>query len=186
MKPQINLASRSYINRRGLNALYTLLTVLFLLLLILNGRSLFSLLTRQSQAETHLTEVRETLGYLKKDKNAKQTTSELVAIRQEIAWANAILRQDSFRWTALLGHLEEVITDSTRIRSIQPQFKDGSLKISGVAKNVTALQDFLDRVVASPHFTDVYLFAQSRVEIKDTGGRTHEALNFSLELKGAF
>lgn len=53
-------------------------------------------------------------------------------------------------------------------------------------KSVTALQDVLDRVVASPHVTEVYLFAQSRVEIKDAGGRTHEALNFSLELKGAF
>lgn len=186
MKPQINLASRSYINRRGLNALYTVLIALFLLLLFLHGRTLFSLQARQSQAEKHLAEVRQTLGYLKNDKNAKQTTDELTAMRQEIAWANTILRQDSFRWTALLGHLEEVITDSTRIRSIQPQFKDGSLKISGVAKNVTALQDFLDRVVASPHFTDVYLFSQNRVEIKDAGGRAHETLNFSLELKGAF
>ena len=186
MKPQINLASRSYINRRGLITVYAALTALFLLLLFLHGRTLFSLQARQSQAETHLAEVRKTLGYLKNDKSAKQTTSELAAMRQEIAWANAILRQDSFRWTALLGHLEEVITDSTRIRSIQPQFKDGSLKISGVAKNVTALQEFLDRVVASPHFTDVYLFSQNRVEIKDAGGREHEALNFSLELKGAF
>jgi len=186
MKPQINLASRSYINRRGLNALYAVLTVLFLLLLILSMRTLFSLQARQSQTETHLAEVRQTLGYLKNDKNAKQTTSELAALRQEIAWANAILLQDSFRWTALLGHLEEVITETTRIRAIQPQFKEGSLKISGVAKNVTALQDFLDRIVASPDFTDVYLFSQSRVEIKDAGGRPREALNFSLELKGAF
>ena len=186
MKPQINLASRSYINRRGLHTLYAGLTLFFLLLLVLNGRSVFSLQKRQSQTEKHLAEVRHTLGYLHNGQNAKETGSELAALRQEIAWANGILQQDSFRWTALLDQLEDVITDSTRIRAIQPQFKDGSLKISGVAKNVTALQDFLDRLVASPHFTDVYLFSQSRVEIKDSGGRSRDALNFSLELKGAF
>lgn len=186
MKLDINLASRSYINRRALFTFYLIVSVILLVLFAFNIRYFVKLKAQRQQVENRLVEVRRDLGELDNDAPKEVSKAQMEALREKIAFANDILEKDSFRWTALLGYLEEVVTDGARIRSIQPQFKEGSLKIEGVAKSVPALRALIDSIVASPHFSNVYLFNQSREKIEDAAGREQEAVRFSIELKGAF
>ena len=132
MKLDINLASRSYINRRALFMTYVVITGILIILLLANIRYYGTLSTRQQAVQLHLREVRQTLGELQDGVPKEVSKDQMDALKAEVTFANDILEKDSFRWTALLGHLEEVVTEGVRIRSVQPKFKEGSLKINGV------------------------------------------------------
>jgi type IV pilus assembly protein PilN len=186
MKLTLNLASRSSINRRALYAFYTAVIGILVLMLALNLGYYTRLQTHNRQIKVHLTKLERDFGQMQEAARGKISPGELELLQGKIAFANKILIKDSFRWTALLDHLEEVVTEDITIRAIQPDYKDGSLKLTGLARGVSELRVFLDALFSSPHFSDVFLLSQSRSEIKDNLGRDREALSFSILLKGAF
>lgn len=185
MKITLNLASRTYLNRRALYGFYVVMSAVLVLLLAL---SLFFHLRNQA----HVKELREHLSTLKQEAagaaKAEGNAFSPAAYEKlltDVRLANEILAQDSFRWTALLGHLEEVVPETVAISAIQPDYKENSLNLTGLAKGVEDLQLFLDKLIASAHFSDVYLLQQAR--LKETGpGVAAEAISFRLVVKGAF
>jgi Tfp pilus assembly protein PilN len=186
MKLNINLASRSYINRRPLFAFYTAFIAALVVLLGLN-------LSYYIRTEVQARQIRERMGVLSKDLAAehsettvKFTQAEYDNLLKEIAFANGILQRDSFRWTELLNRLEKVVPEGVSIRGIQPNFKDNVLNLTGVARKVEDLKVFLDHLILSPDFRDAYLMQQSRISFKDKIGRVREAVNFNIVVKGAF
>lgn len=185
MKLSLNLASRSYVNRRALYALYAFLFALLIFLLVLN---LGFYVRSQAQAR----QLNERLAEFDKDLAGRQETSNGFSpaayeeMLEEIAFANEILVKDSFRWTALLDRLEEVVPDKVIIRGIQPDYKSASLNLSGGARKVGDLRRFLDNLIQSSHFSDVYLLQQSRDSGKGKNGRGQGEIGFTIVVRGAF
>jgi len=180
MKLSLNLASRVYVNRRTLMTSYIAVAVLLVLLL---GLNLSSVLRARAEAEKiggRIAELKragarvpaEDAGY------SPQTHDEL---KKRILFANALLERDHLRWTELLDQLEESTPDGISIQSFQPDYKSGAVKLSGVADSVADLRRFLDRLVASPHFSRVFLFQQANLQSAKTGDVN--GLSFSIELK---
>lgn len=185
MKLTLNLASRSYLNRRALYTAYAALGTALALLLVLN---LAFYLRGQGQVrhlKVRLAELdRELAGG--QDVAADFSPSAYRQLLGEVAFANEILVKDSFRWTALLDRLEEVVPDKVMIRGIQPDYKAGSLRLTGQARRVRDLRLFLDNLILSPDFNDVYLLQQAREVSKSDRGRAREGIGFSIVVKGAF
>ena len=185
MKLSLNLASRSFINRRALYGFYAFLLSLLVLLLVLN---LAFYLRSQSQAR-HLN---ERLVEFDRELSERQETAldfspaAYEEMLEEIAFANEILVKDSFRWTALLDRLEEVVPDKVIIRGIQPDYKSGSLNLTGEARRVEDLKRFLDNLIQSSHFSDVYLLQQAREAGKGRNGGGQGNIGFTLVVRGAF
>lgn len=186
MKLNLNLASRTYINRRALYAFYV---VLISLLVVLLGLNLSYFIRSQAQARQlrqRMGELSRTLAKEHPETSIKFTQAEYDSLLKEIAFANAILRKNSFRWTELLNRLEKVVPDGVRIRGIQPNFKNDVLNLTGVARKVKDLQIFLNRLMHSPDFRQAYLMRQSRSTLKDNLGGKHEAVAFKIIVKKAF
>jgi type IV pilus assembly protein PilN len=185
MNLNLNLASRAYVNRQALYLCYALLVALLVVLLLLLGGSYYRLHADNGRISDQLEEINRDLGF---QGSATQEISSPAyqQLQERVSYANQLLVKDSFRWTELLDHLEEVVTDGVRIRSIQPDYRQGELKLIGVARGLGDLRSFLDRLITSPHFSDVFLLDQASVMVKDNLGQDHSSLTFTVDLKGAF
>jgi type IV pilus assembly protein PilN len=185
MKLMLNLASRTYLNRRALYGFYAVVGGLLVLLLAIGVGLLISSQSQVRQIREHLAELgREAAG----KENAEGKTFTPAAYEKllaDIRFANEILAQDSFRWTALLNRLEEVVPERVAVSGIVPDYKEKSLKLTGLARGVEDLQQFLDSLIASAYFSDVYLLQQSR--LKDSGPiEAAGVISFSIVVRGAF
>ncbi len=186
MKLSLNLASRSYINRRPLYAIYAIVLAVLIVLLVLNLSYYFRAQAQSRQLGARISQLNQTLAKEHSKSTLKVTKAQYDSLLKEIDFVNGILQKDSFRWTDLLNHLEKVVPDGVRIRGIQPNFKDNVLNLTGAARKVEDLQVFLDHLILSPDFRDAYLMQQSRTTFKDESGREREAVNFTIVLKGVF
>ena len=186
MNPSLNLATRTYLNRRLLYAAY----VLAALLLILSLAGLGTYLWNCRQESQNL---RAAIDQMQRDSQPAGGTAEVrfsaeeyQRLRGRIAFFNGVLARDTFRWTDLLDRMEQLVPAGIGLRSIQPEFRGGSLKISGQARNLDKLQDFLDQLLASSDFSAVYLLNQARIEAGRGATGSGNELSFSLVLEGAF
>jgi Tfp pilus assembly protein PilN len=182
----LNLASRRYVNRRLLFRCYrlaALVLVLSLLLLLVYGWR------RVEEAKTYRRKLVELQKVAVSDGEGREkppTAAEQARLEKEVAFVDNILKEDRFRWTVLFGRLEDLAIEGVRISTIEPDHEDGSLRVTALAKDDGKMRDFLDRLLASEDFSDVFLLAQSRVEVKDGNNRPRSAVDFTLVLKGAF
>lgn len=185
MKLTLNLASRTYLNRRALYAFYLVVSGILGLLLALGIGLHVRNQAQVRQIRGQLAELgRESAGATMAE-GVTFTPAAYEKMLAEIRFANEILVQDSFRWTVLLDRLEEVVPQNVAIGSIQPDYKGNSLSLTGLAKGVEDLQQFLDKLITSAYFSDVYLLQQSR--LKEAGqSEGAGAISFSIVVRGAF
>lgn len=185
MKLALNLASRTYLNRRALYGFYAVFGGLLLILLVIGIGLLVSGQAQIKKIRANLSELGREAAAAEKTEGSSFTPVAYKELLQDISFANQVLAEDGFRWTRLLDRLEEVVPETVAISAIQPDYKEKSLKLNGLARNVEDLQKFLDNLIASEYFSDVYLLQQSR--LKDTGsGNGVGAVSFSIVVRGAF
>lgn len=170
---QLNLATRNYVNRKGLYAVYTLLLMTLLGILSFNATALV-----QSRAQSKVLQERLTLLQGTGDAEiGKEVDPQTVQrLNKQIAYANQLLAGDHYRWTQLFDQLEGMVVDGIGISMLQPDYQGKTLKLTGRARNVAVLRSFLDRLAQSKDFTKVYLLQQGLVA---DGG---DEILFSLSL----
>lgn len=185
MKLTLNLASRTYLNRRALLTFYWILIAALLGLLVFNLLFFYRSQVQAKQIKAHLEELNRDLV---KGQGEAQTFNQQAyeGLLVEVDAANAIIAKDSFRWSDLLGRLEQLVPEGVALRSIQPDFKDSSLELQGVAKDIPQLRAFLDLLVADERLGQATLLQQARIQVKDAGAVESDVVAFSISVKGAF
>ncbi len=78
-------------------------------------------------------------------------------IRKEIIKANAILDQINLPWETLFDSIEHAATEEIALLSLQPNIANQSLRISGEAKNMSELLDFVEALERELIFENVHL-----------------------------
>ncbi len=185
MKLTLNLASRTYLNRRGLTTLYWVLIAALVALLAFNLVFFYRSQAQARQIRGHLEELdRDLIKGQGEAQTFNQTAYE--ALLASVEAANGIIAKDSFRWSELLGQLEQLVPAGVALRSIQPDFKAGSLTLQGVADDIPQLRTFLDQLVADERLGDATLLQQARIELQDPAGQESTVVAFSVAVKGAF
>jgi Tfp pilus assembly protein PilN len=176
MNYSLNLATGTYVNHRRLYVILSVLGLFLLGLLIVNATSIFRDSQRTRQLELRLEELRGQ----KRGAKGEISAPALAEMARRIETANELLVRDNYRWTTLLDQLETHLADGISIRDLQPDYKSGVLKLSGVAASITDLRNFIDNLSHSDVFTQVYLKEQRTEKTKDDldGG-----ISFSIELK---
>lgn len=182
MKLTLNLAGRTYLNRRALRFAYGVVAVFLLLLLGAQGYGYLRDYRQLGQVERWLAELEARGGIEGEPTRPPLSTAERERLLSDVDFANGILRMDGFRWTRLLDRLEGVLPETVGIQAIRPDYAKGSFSLTGQARDLEALRQFLDNLSASPDFSDVYLRQQARRETPAGGS----LIGFSLEVKGAF
>ncbi|NIQ93897.1 MAG: hypothetical protein GWO11_07380 [Desulfuromonadales bacterium] len=181
MKLTLNLATRNYLDRRKVYLTYGVLLTIFGIFLVFNVMSVVHTQMQMQTVRGHLKEI----GVESVDEPTVNP-AEVQRVRSQIEFANEILSRESFRWTKLLNHLEEMVRRGITIESLRPDYRDRSLRVTGLARNLGDFKSFISRVQSSAHFETVYLYGQTRKEIETAGGGKKTAIGFSLQLKGAF
>ncbi|MBL0010219.1 MAG: PilN domain-containing protein [Nitrosomonas sp.] len=78
-------------------------------------------------------------------------------IRKEIIQANATLDQINLPWEALFDSIERAATEEIALLSLQPTVSNRTLRISGEAKNMSELLDFVEALERELTFENVHL-----------------------------
>jgi hypothetical protein len=186
MQFQLNLASKPYLDRRSVS-LWLLIIGGFLLFLLVSNLTYAYQNYRQYQAfEQYLSELESRFSGGGETGIASYTPEEYLAVSKRIGLLNSIVEADQFRWTGLLGRLEELLPDEVSIRSIHPDFKNRSLQISAIGRDVADMTAFLDALLESPDLFHVYLQGQTEGEMQAAAGRSKSIVSFSLTIREAF
>lgn len=80
-------------------------------------------------------------------------------IQKEIAYANAILDQMNLPWEALFDSIEHAATGDVALLSIQPNVGNRTVRLSGEAKSMTELLDFVEALERESVFENVHLLS---------------------------
>ncbi len=178
MKYSINLASRSYINKKALYLGYLVCGVVLLAGLVYNIGYFFELRSQISTTEARLKELEDKVLASQGGDVADYSAARYEKVLAEIEQANMILQRDNFRWTVLLGELEQVVPGNVKILTIDPDHEKKTVKLSGMARRLKDMKGFIDNLIESDNYSDVLLLSQAATDSGD--------VRFSIELLGAF
>ncbi len=78
-------------------------------------------------------------------------------IRKEITQANSILDQINLPWEALFDSIESASTEHIALLSLQPNVANRLLRISGEARSMSELLDFVEALERELVFENVHL-----------------------------
>lgn len=201
MKLTINLATKTYLNTRLLNVSVAVALVLLFLLSLMNVKTVAS----NAGEVKRLTSETVTLEGKGKEKSAV-SDKEYQALLARIKVANDIIEQKTFNWLLLLDNLESVVPDGVALTSVEPgkrseggqqkskpeehpasapgalESKGDGVKLSGVARNFTAVRAFMENLENSKFFTEVYLVSQSVFQ----GAEKQKGITFSISCKANY
>jgi hypothetical protein len=104
----------------------------------------------------------------------------------DLSFADSLIAKDRFSWTDLLDRLEGTLTRGVTLTRIEPDYKERSLRLAGMAENVEALQRYLSSLLHSDSLSAAYLLGQETKKIKDSHGREQAVVVFQVEIKEAF
>lgn len=184
MEIRINLSSKPYLNRQSVRLWLLVVCAVTALLLILNLVFAYQNIRQLGRLDSRMQEL---AGQVSGPSGTASgySAEKLAALRSEIARDNDIVAADQFRWTRLLGRFEELLPAEVSIRSIQPDFKDRSVQLSCVARDVTAMTQFVDQLLHSEDLNQAYLLRHGDVESKAAGMASIQT-GFSLVIREAF
>jgi Tfp pilus assembly protein PilN len=156
-----NLASRPFYNDRGVRAGLAVLALIAMALTVFNAIEILRLESagrdaRQSIAQNALraTELRQKAQQIRQSINQTQLTMIQTAARE----ANVLIDRRAFSWTALLNQFQHTLPPDVRIAGVSPDLgEDGRMlvQISVLARRVDDLNDFIEALESTGHFTAV-------------------------------
>lgn len=171
MKFNLNLATRTYINRKRFNTISAVVSVVLAVLLLVGVQ----------RVATHVGEIsslNDEIAVL--DGRFKSTgggisEKDYSALLKDISAANSIIEKKTYDWLWLLDRLEEVLPEGVSLTSVEPVMKDQSVKLSGTARGFGNLRVFLENLEASAVFSDMFLVNQAA-----TGNEKSKGITFGI------
>jgi hypothetical protein len=184
MEIRLNLTSKIYLNRQSIR-LWLMIPGIFLLLsLLLSGLYGYQNLRQLSVLDERFKELNAQVTGLQGTPEGYSEES-YAAVVKELAMAREIVAADQFRWTDLLSRFEELVPADVSIRSIQPDFKEHSVQLACVARDLAAMTQFLDSLLASRDLNQVFLLRHAESE-NETDGPKQLQVDFNLVIREAF
>lgn len=172
MRLNINLATRTYVNGRRLNAVLAVLFAVMLVVLLLEIRSIASTAGEIGRINGEIEEMeRKSAGGVR-----KVSEQEYQKLLVQVRHANAIISRKSFSWITLLDNLESVVPEGVAITQIEPDPKTKGLKIAGATQSFSRLRTLLENMEISSAFSDIYLLTQTQARV----GESQKGLTFSV------
>jgi Tfp pilus assembly protein PilN len=97
-------------------------------------------------------------------------------IEEEARNAEAVVRQLTLPWAALIGTIEQAATREVAILQLQPDADTRLLRLTAETRQRDAMFDFVRRLAASPGLADVHLVSH-QVQREDP----QQPLQFSIQ-----
>ncbi len=184
MEIKLNLASKPYLNRQNVRLCLLLACAFMALLLVLNCIYGYQNYRQLSSLESRFQELDKQISGVP-GAPTSYTPEKYAVVKDKVAFANEVAAADQFRWTALLSRFEELVPADISIRTIQPNFKERSVQLACIARDVSAMTQFVDNLLTSQDLNQAYLQRHAEVE-SEVGGRKQLLVGFSLIIREAF
>ncbi|RNC68726.1 MAG: fimbrial protein [Desulfuromonadales bacterium] len=178
MDLKINLSTRAYFDARLLNAATVAVIAILILAVLVNVRTLATNAGQKARLVKDVAALDARFATSAKGVSERDYQELL----KKIASANGILKKRGLDWLLLLNRLEEVVPEGVAISSIEPNLKDGTLKLSGTARQFRNLRMLVENLEAAPRVTDVYLQSQTDASV----GTTQKGVTFSVTCKVSY
>lgn len=184
MELNLNLASRPYLNRQSVRLWLLCAAAILVLLFLFNVLYAFQNYRQLGLLDARFEELKaQTPGDMSTP--AGYSSDRFEEIMDEVSLGNEIVAADQFRWTALLDRFEELLPADVKINSIQPNFSQKSVQLSCFSKDVTAMTEFMDNLLASEDMNKAFLKSHGEVESQQNGLRQTQ-VSFALVIEEAF
>ena len=177
MRFTINLATRTYLDRRLINRIGVGICAALLVLLAWS-------INRAAWDLGELRRLRADIASYEKRLSSRPSgvsEKEYASLLSSIGFYNEIIARKSFNWIGLLEQLELATPEGIALSSLVPDKAKGDIKIEGRAKNFAQVKLYLDRLEDSKVFSSILLLSHSDVEV---GERT-KGMQFSISCKAA-
>ena len=177
MQFTINLATRTYLDRRLVNRVGAGIGAVLLLVLAWNinhaASSLGELRRLRADIKTYETRL--------SSRPSGVSEQEYKRLLDSIGFYNEIIARKTFNWMGLLEQLEHVTPEGIALSTLAPDKITGVVKIEGRAKSFLQIQDYLDKLEDSKVFTSILLLSHAEIAV---GERT-KGVQFSISCKAA-
>jgi type IV pilus assembly protein PilN len=175
MQFKINLATKTYINKKKVNtALAATIGVLLLLFLVQ-----IKIYFRDAGEISRISSLK-TAQEARFRKNVPEfTEKDYVKLTDDIKFCNGIIEKKTYDWVVLLDRLESVVPDGLALSSLEPDSKEHTLKLTGNSLNFGVMRHFMENLEASDFFSDVYLYKQDVTEKEDK----QKLISFTISCK---
>lgn len=173
----INLATRTYLDRKLVNRVGAGICAVLVLLLVWN-------ISRAAWSYGELRRLRAEITSYESRLNSRPSgvsEKEYTRLLGDIGFYNAIIARKTFNWMGLLEQLELVTPEGIALASLVPDRITGVVKIEGRAKNFALIKLYLEKLEDSKVFTSILLLSHSELLV---GERTKGVL-FSISCKAA-
>ena len=177
MQFKINLATRTYVNRKNLNIAMAAALVILLFLLLIQAR----LVIHNVGEINHLSSEQTALETRSKKRGVVFSESDYAKLQTDIKFANSIINRKTFDWIGLLNRLESVVPQGITLSSVAPDTKERTLKLSGMSLNFGRIRQFMENLEESNFFSEVYLEKQDESKTPDD----RKVISFSIACKFA-
>lgn len=164
-KIEINLAS---VKLRKDMSLYVLITLSFLLAIFtiynaygyFNNRQTIEKLDVRMKTLVSAGQIDMRTGKEPAQADAKDAEQ----LKRRVEFINLIIARKAFSWSWLLTELEKRSPDGLYLVQISPDFSGQKIAVSGVARSMNEVLQFVDRMSSSGSLKDVYLVKHSEPE----------------------
>jgi Tfp pilus assembly protein PilN len=184
MEIKLNLASKPYLNRQIVRRCILFACTILVLLLVFNFYYLYQNYRQLGLLENLHAELEEQVASVP-GAPATYSPENHAVVKEQVSVANEVVAADQFRWTKLLSRFETLVPVDVSLRSIRPDFKQRSVQLLCVARDVPAMTAFVDNLLGSEDFNQAYLQNHAELETQ-TNGRSQVMINFSLQIQEAF
>lgn len=171
----INLATRTYLDRRMVNRVGAALFIVLCLLLAWN-------VYRTAWNSGELRRLRADISTYEGKLNSRPSgvsEAEYTQLLANIKFYNEIIERKTFNWMGVLEQLENATPDGIALASVTPDRKNGEIKIEGRAKTFGHIKAYLEKLEDSKVFTSVLLQSHTNIGL----GEHTKGLQFSLTCK---
>ncbi len=177
MQFKINLATRTYINKKKLDTALTAAMIILLFLLLVQAK----ISVYNAGEMSRLNSMQTSEEAQSKKKRLDFSESDYKKLLADIKFANGIIERKAFDWLGPLNRLESVVPEGVTLTSLEPNSKERNLKISGIALNFGNIRHFMENLEGSNSFSDVYL--EKHDESKSLDSR--KTISFAITCKFA-
>jgi len=184
MRIDLNFASREYVVvarlYAGLLLAILALAAVFAVLYLshrTDAKSLVQLEGQITEREAAIASSDEVLRGYEKTISGSMISSTYT----EAAFANSAISRRVFSWTLFLNRLEGLVPGGVGITAITPNFQTLDVDISGTAKSIDAVTEFIDRLTHSEYFEDLPpVFSTSEEPVKGETGLSLQRFNIKI------
>jgi uncharacterized membrane protein YciS (DUF1049 family) len=184
MRINLNFASREFVLASRVYA--GLVLGIIISVLIFSGlyishssriKSLGRIKKQITEREAAISKLDETLHGYEKNVNGKVISSTYT----EAEFANSAISRRVFSWTLFLNRLEGLVPTGVGITGITPNFQTLYVGISGSAKSIDAVTEFIARLTRSEYFEDVPpTFSTSEEKVQGETGLSLQQFNIMI------